>query len=125
MSNHFALSVESPAEAPVVLSPVRAWTLLLLVFIAVHFAALFSPSLLDDADSTHAIAAQHIALGGDWVTLKVDGVRYLEKTAAPLLADRGRLSHLWIQCLCYAPAAELERSCPGGSYLGMGPAGLR
>ncbi len=83
MSNHFALSVESPVEAPVVLSPVRAWTLLLLVFVAVHFAALFSPSLLDDADSTHAIAAQHIALGGDWVTLKVNGVRYLEKPPLP------------------------------------------
>ena len=53
------------------------------MFVAVHFAALFSPSLLDDADSTHAIAAQHIALGGDWVTLKIDGVRYLEKPPLP------------------------------------------
>ncbi len=53
------------------------------MFIAVHFLALFSPSLLDDADSTHAIAAQHIALTGDWVTLKVDGVRYLEKPPLP------------------------------------------
>ncbi|HEV2273606.1 MAG TPA: glycosyltransferase family 39 protein [Acidobacteriaceae bacterium] len=87
MSNHFALSadrpLETPAEAAAPLSPLRAWTLLLLVFLSVHFAALFSPSLLDDADTTHAIAAKHIAVSGDWVTLQVDGVRYLEKPPLP------------------------------------------
>jgi hypothetical protein len=62
---------------------VKTWTLLLLVFLAIHFAALFSPSLLDDADATHAQAAQHMALTGDWVTLKVDGIRYLEKPPLP------------------------------------------
>ncbi|HET9088625.1 MAG TPA: glycosyltransferase family 39 protein [Acidobacteriaceae bacterium] len=53
------------------------------MFLAVYFAALFSPSLLDDADATHAQAAQHIALTGHWVTLKVDGIRYLEKPPLP------------------------------------------
>ncbi len=61
----------------------RAWTLLLLVFAAVHVAALFAPSLLDDADANHANAAQHMAQSGDWVTLKVDGIRYLEKPPLP------------------------------------------
>jgi 4-amino-4-deoxy-L-arabinose transferase-like glycosyltransferase len=65
------------------LSPRRAWTLLLLVFAAVHFAALFAPPLLDDADATHAAAAQYMARSGDWVTLKVDGIRYLEKPPLP------------------------------------------
>lgn len=64
-------------------SPVRTWTLLFLLFFAIHFAALFSPSLLDDADATHANAAQGMAMSGDWVTLKVDGVRYLEKPPLP------------------------------------------
>lgn len=64
-------------------SPVRAWTLLILVFLAVHFVALFSPSLLDDADATHAQAAQHILSSGNWVTLYVDGIRYLEKPPLP------------------------------------------
>jgi 4-amino-4-deoxy-L-arabinose transferase-like glycosyltransferase len=74
----------APEEAPPpLLSPLRAWTLLLLVYLAVHFAALFSPSLLDDADATHANAARHIALTGDWVTLYVNGVRYLEKPPLP------------------------------------------
>ena len=69
--------------SPSLLSPAKAWILLLLVFVAVHFAALFSPSLLDDADATHASAAQHMALSGDWVTLEVNGIRYLEKPPLP------------------------------------------
>jgi 4-amino-4-deoxy-L-arabinose transferase-like glycosyltransferase len=83
MSNHFALSLEAPPENSFALSPVRAWTLLLLVFAAVHAAALFTPPLLDDADATHATAAQYMARSGDWVTLKVDGIRYLEKPPLP------------------------------------------
>jgi 4-amino-4-deoxy-L-arabinose transferase-like glycosyltransferase len=72
-----------PRKPNPLLSPAKAWTLLLLVFLAVHFAALFSPSLLDDADATHANAAQHMALSGDWVTLRVNGIRYLEKPPLP------------------------------------------
>jgi 4-amino-4-deoxy-L-arabinose transferase-like glycosyltransferase len=83
MSNHFTLSLEVPAENSFALSPVRAWTLLLLVFAAVHVAALWAPPLLDDADATHATAAQYMARSGDWVTLKVDGIRYLEKPPLP------------------------------------------
>ena len=65
------------------LSTRRAWTLLLLVWFAVHFAALFAPPLLDDADAAHANAAQHMALSGDWVTLQINGIRYLEKAPLP------------------------------------------
>ncbi|WP_263356412.1 ArnT family glycosyltransferase [Acidicapsa ligni] len=60
-----------------------AWVLLLAVFFAVYAAALFTPPLLDDADATHAQAAAHIAETGDWVTLMVNGVRYLEKPPLP------------------------------------------
>ena len=59
------------------------WFLILAVFLAVYFAALFTPSLLDDADATHAQAAQHMALTGHVVTLMVDGIRYLEKPPFP------------------------------------------
>ena len=83
MAKHVVLPVESRPTRAAFLSPPKAWALLLLVWLAVHFAALFSPSLLDDADATHANAAQHMALSGDWVTLKVDGVRYLEKPPLP------------------------------------------
>jgi 4-amino-4-deoxy-L-arabinose transferase-like glycosyltransferase len=81
------LSKAQPATPPVQPSlystPARAWTLLVLVFIAVYFAALFTPALLDDADATHAQAAQHIATSGDWVTMYVNGIRYLEKPPLP------------------------------------------
>jgi 4-amino-4-deoxy-L-arabinose transferase-like glycosyltransferase len=56
----------------------------LLVFIAAVFLSTsFQPALLDDADATHAEAAKEMLERGDWVTLYVNGVRYLEK--APLL----------------------------------------
>jgi 4-amino-4-deoxy-L-arabinose transferase-like glycosyltransferase len=77
-------STDSASQTRLIYAPpARAWTLLLLVFFAVHFVALFSPPLLDDADTTHAQAALHIAVSGDWVTLYVNGIRYLEKPPLP------------------------------------------
>ena len=72
-----------PEETAPQLSAARAWVLLAAVFLAVHFAALFSPSLLDDADAAHAQVARHIAVSGDWVTFMIDGIRYLEKAPLP------------------------------------------
>ena len=63
----------------------------LLLFAAVYGGSLFSPGLQDDADSTHAEAAREMALTHDYVTLKVNGNRYLEK--APLM--------YWAVSLCY------------------------
>lgn len=60
-----------------------AWTALAAVFLVVYAGAMFSPGLLDDADATHAEAARAMAHSGDFVTLKVNGIRYLEK--APLM----------------------------------------
>lgn len=57
---------------------------LLLAFALTIFLTIsFRPSLLDDADATHAQAAREMIERGDWVTLHVNGVRYLEK--APML----------------------------------------
>lgn len=56
---------------------------LFLLWLVVYGSALFSPALLDDADSVHAEAAREILLSNDWVTLHINGIRYLEK--APLL----------------------------------------
>jgi 4-amino-4-deoxy-L-arabinose transferase-like glycosyltransferase len=70
-------------------SVLAAWILLAAVFAAVQFASLFTPPLLDDADASHAQAAQHMAESGDWVTLKVDGIRYLEKAPLPYWITAG------------------------------------
>ena len=44
---------------------------------------MFTPALLDDADTVHAEAAREMVLHHDWVTLHANGIRYLEK--APLM----------------------------------------
>ncbi len=71
------------ADAGFPLSRRAEWVLILAVFLAVYFAALFTPALMDDADSVHAQAAQHMALTGHWITLRVNGIRYLEKPPLP------------------------------------------
>jgi len=75
---------ERPAT-PVAGVPARTSALLLLsgLWFFLFFASLFTPPLLDDADATHANAARHILTSGDWVTLHVNGIRYLEKAPLP------------------------------------------
>ena len=53
------------------------------IFAAVQFASLFTPALMDDVDAAHAQAAQHFAESGDWVTAKINGIRYIEKPPLP------------------------------------------
>jgi 4-amino-4-deoxy-L-arabinose transferase-like glycosyltransferase len=77
-------SISRPVNAP---STLAAWALLLTIFAAVQFASLFTPPLLDDADASHAEAAQHMAETGDLVTLKINGIRYLEKPPLPYWID--------------------------------------
>jgi len=53
------------------------------MFLAVYVGSMFTPGLLDDADSTHAEAAREMVVTGDYVTLHVNGIRYLEKPPLP------------------------------------------
>jgi 4-amino-4-deoxy-L-arabinose transferase-like glycosyltransferase len=53
------------------------------LWIVVYVTTMFTPALLDDADTVHAEAAREMVLRHDWVTLYANGVRYLEK--APLM----------------------------------------
>jgi 4-amino-4-deoxy-L-arabinose transferase-like glycosyltransferase len=55
----------------------------ILLFATVYLGSAFSPALQDDADSTHAEAAREMMVSGDYVTLHINGVRYLEK--APMI----------------------------------------
>jgi 4-amino-4-deoxy-L-arabinose transferase-like glycosyltransferase len=76
----FTLLARSFAGGP---RPRNAAILLGGLWLAIFFAALWTPPVLDDADATHASAARAIATTGDLVTLRVDGVRYLEKAPLP------------------------------------------
>jgi 4-amino-4-deoxy-L-arabinose transferase-like glycosyltransferase len=53
------------------------------LWLAIYFAGMFTPPLLDDVDTIHAEAAREMLLRHDWVTLYTNGLRYLEK--APLM----------------------------------------
>jgi 4-amino-4-deoxy-L-arabinose transferase-like glycosyltransferase len=81
---HFNLHSLQPSQGTALPSHRRhhAWFIALL-WLALYVPGLFSPSLLDDADSVHAEAAREMLLRHDWSTLYVNGLRYLEK--APLL----------------------------------------
>jgi 4-amino-4-deoxy-L-arabinose transferase-like glycosyltransferase len=63
--------------------------LIVLVWAVVYLGSMFSPPLMDDADTVHAEATREMVENNDWVTLKIngqanqDGFRYLEK--APLM----------------------------------------
>jgi 4-amino-4-deoxy-L-arabinose transferase-like glycosyltransferase len=82
---------EATAENSLLLMPSREtsrWPYLSLsiigmLWVAVYFASIFTPPLLDDVDTIHAEAAREMVLRHDWVTLYTNGIRYLEK--APLM----------------------------------------
>ena len=61
----------------------QRWIWIVLLWAVVYVPGLFSPPLLDDADSVHAEAAREMLARHEWSTLYIDGIRYLEK--APLL----------------------------------------
>jgi 4-amino-4-deoxy-L-arabinose transferase-like glycosyltransferase len=67
------------------------WLLFFVVFFAVYVGSLFTPPLMDDVDAAHAQAAQHFAESGDWVTMKINGIRYIEKPPLPY----------WVVGICY------------------------
>jgi 4-amino-4-deoxy-L-arabinose transferase-like glycosyltransferase len=78
----------APSQKPPVTpaaAPRRSTALWLLcgLWIVIFSTALFTPPLLDDADATHSNAARHMLASGDWVTLHVNGIRYLEKAPLP------------------------------------------
>jgi 4-amino-4-deoxy-L-arabinose transferase-like glycosyltransferase len=77
-------TLHSPQRTP---SALASWALLVAIFAAVQFASLFTPPLLDDVDASHAQIAQHMAESGDWVTPKINGIRYLEKAPLPYWLD--------------------------------------
>jgi len=65
------------------LSTRSVWLLFAAIFAAVYFASLFTPPLMDDVDSTHAQAAQYFSEQSDWISAKINGIRYIEKPPLP------------------------------------------
>jgi 4-amino-4-deoxy-L-arabinose transferase-like glycosyltransferase len=71
-----------PAPATAV-NVTRSLIFAVVIFAIIYLGSAFSPALQDDADSTHAEAAREMLANHDFVTLHINGVRYLEK--APMM----------------------------------------
>ncbi|HXZ11126.1 MAG TPA: glycosyltransferase family 39 protein [Candidatus Sulfotelmatobacter sp.] len=83
MENFAAQPNQPTTPRPGILSEKSILILIFLTWALIYVPSLFHPGLLDDADSVHAEASREMVLRHDWVTLHVDGIRYLEK--APLM----------------------------------------
>jgi 4-amino-4-deoxy-L-arabinose transferase-like glycosyltransferase len=85
----------------------RSTLLAILALWAIFYASftLFTPPLLDDADSVHAEVAREMLLRHDPITLYANGIRYLEK--APLLYWSMALSMRLAQLLGYPGPRDL------------------
>ena len=81
-ANHLAVEDNDRATAPWRTISLCA---LAVIFLAVYFGSLFTPALLDDADSTHAEAGREMFVTGDYVTLHVNG--FSTKICLPALAS--------------------------------------
>jgi 4-amino-4-deoxy-L-arabinose transferase-like glycosyltransferase len=78
------VATETTGRPNRLLADCRISALLLVgLWLAIYMVGLSRPALLDDADTVHAEAARGMLQRHDWVTLYVNGVRYLEK--APLM----------------------------------------
>ena len=69
---------QQPARAQF-LSPAAALCTIFAAWFLIYVPSLSRPGLLDDADSLHAEASREMLLNHNWVTLYVNGIRYLEK----------------------------------------------
>jgi len=95
--------------------------ILIALWLLLYATAAFTPPLLDDADATHAQAAQSMLSTNDWVTLHVDGIRYLEKpplpywiTAVSLKLFAPSSAHSRLSQSAQDPGAPSERALANG-----------
>ena len=87
----------------------RSIVILLLFWAIIYLPGLTHPPLLDDADSVHAEAAREMTVMHQYVTLYINGMRYLEKPPLPywLIAGLDNVSD-WFG----APVAEWQARLP-------------
>jgi 4-amino-4-deoxy-L-arabinose transferase-like glycosyltransferase len=80
-------SLESSSQSLVLVPSARStvWMLFVIgvLWALIYIPGLFSPPLMDDADARHAEAAREMLQRHDYVTMYVNGVRYLDKAPLP------------------------------------------
>jgi len=83
MNNISVQPVRQTSVSSGILSNASIIAIIFLTWLLIYVPGLSRPGLLDDADSVHAEVSREMLLNNDWVTLHVNGIRYLEK--APLM----------------------------------------
>src|ERR1700678_4113755 len=80
MENAPVNSMSRAASPSTFLSKAFTFGIIVVTWALIYIPGLSSPGLLDDADSIHAEAAREMVLNHNWVTLYINGIRYLEKS---------------------------------------------
>ncbi len=106
------------------------WLLLISLTFFMYVGSAWSPALLDDADAANAETAREIVERDDWVTLHMNGVRFLEK--APMMYWAIALSYKIFGVSTFAARLPLALStlllvlvvCAFGTWMGGERAGF-
>src|SRR6266850_8050471 len=85
-------STGDPATAHALPGPFDEIIVLLIAAIIYLGCIVSPPSLMDDVDAVQAQIARNMLQSGDWVTARLDGIAYLEKS--PL--------KYWMIAVCFA-----------------------
>jgi 4-amino-4-deoxy-L-arabinose transferase-like glycosyltransferase len=83
MENWSAIPIAPQPARSQFLSQTSILSMIFAAWFLIYVPGLSQPGLLDDADSIHAEASREMLFNHNWVTLYVNGIRYLEK--APLM----------------------------------------
>ena len=97
------------------------YLIVLLVAAAVYAGCMISPpSLMDDVDAVQAQIARNMLTSGDWVTARLDGIPYLEKSPLIYWLIAGSF-----QIFGATDWAARDSDGPGGYRAGVAHGGLR
>jgi len=88
----------------------RVYLAVILIAAAIYFGCILSPpSLMDDVDAVQAQIARNMLTSGDWVTARLDGVVYLEKS--PLIYWLIAISYKLFGVFDWAARIPIALSC--------------
>jgi 4-amino-4-deoxy-L-arabinose transferase-like glycosyltransferase len=115
--DHSAVAVPASTGAVANRKKWQKWLLaVLLISAATYLACILSPpSLMDDVDAVQAQIARNMLNSGDWVTARLDGVIYLEKS--PLMYWLIAISYKIFGVYDWAARIPIALSCIGLAWL--------
>ena len=99
----------------------RGWIVVVAACLVFLVSVISPPRLVDDVDAVQAQIARNMLSSGDWVTARLDGVAYLEKSPLIYWMMAVSFRSLWGARLGRAPAAgAVGASCCAGLPIALG-----